>query len=95
MFSMFLLRMWPALIPLIFYLLWLSRKKKKHAAAGEALPPDVFHGPLFWTVVASILLMLASFLLYGAMMPAQHGTYVPPHYDGKTLSPAHIDPEQK
>lgn len=83
-------RLWPALIPIALYLLWLRRKKKAGATPEESL----LRGRLFWAVVASILLILVGFLFYGVSLPPGQGRYVPPQYDGKILSPAHIDREE-
>lgn len=91
----FLLRFWPALIPLVLYFLWLLHRKKRAAAGGEETPPEVLRGAFFWSLAASFVLLLASFLVLGlSQKPQREGHYVPPHYEGGKLAPAHTEPEQ-
>ncbi len=94
MLKLILLRAWPALIPIIIYLGWLYYMKKR-AGDGEKPPVEVFRSPLYWTLILSALMVMASFVFYGiSMEPRRDGQYVPPSFDGETLSPARTAPEQ-
>jgi hypothetical protein len=89
MLRFLLFRLWPALIPLLIWVVWLRYRKRK----GDTLA-EIWRGGLYRALIASMLLLIASFLWYGAMQPpAREGKYVPPRYDGTILSPAHLEPE--
>lgn len=92
MLRMLLFRLWPALIPIAFYLLWLAYRKRR-AAQGIETSPELLRGARFWCIVASFLFVGASFLFAGfAQSPNREGNYVPPHYENGTLIPAHNEP---
>lgn len=93
MFRILLLRLWPALIPLIFYLLWL-RWMKKRAARGIETPPEVLKGVRFWCIVAGFVFVILGFIATDALQPARkEGRYVPPRLENGTLVPAHSEPD--
>lgn len=89
---MILLRIWPALIPLLLYLVWLYYRKKRVGHEDEMPPVELFRGPLFWSLVASLVLLLISLLFFGVAQPTKReGQYVPPHFEGGKISPSRID----
>ncbi len=92
MLRLILLKLWPALIPLVAYLLWL-RYNKRRAARGVETPPELIRGVRFWCIIASLALLAMSFIIVSLNQPAmQDGDYVPPSYDGSSITPAHSAP---
>jgi cbb3-type cytochrome oxidase subunit 3 len=68
--------LWPALIPLCAFILFLYWRKKR-LAAGNPVPP--IEGARFWTIIASILLVLVSLLVLGLSQErnADNAVYAP------------------
>ncbi len=93
MIKLLLLRLWPALIPLLLYLMWLYYRKRQ-AAKGIETPPELLRGVRFWMLVASFVLLVISFLILDFTRPAhREGKYVPPKYEDGKLTPAHSEPQ--
>lgn len=88
-----LLKLWPALIPLALYIGWLFYMKRR-AAHGITTPPELLRGMRRWCVIASVLLLVASFLIVALNQPARRdGRYIPPAFKDGALTPAHSEPE--
>lgn len=68
-----LLKAWPALIPIILYVLWLGYRRRKARQNGEALP-GFFSGPWALTFAASLALLATSLIFYGLQQPSDSGT---------------------
>lgn len=59
-----LFKAWPALIPIILYLLWLAHRRRKAKQADEPLPA-LLSGPWISTLAASLVLLAISFFYLG------------------------------
>ena len=93
MLKLLLLRLWPALIPLAIYgiwLLWLFRRD------AEKPPSALLRRRLFQAVVLSGILVIASLFWLGITAESTRGQrYIPPHYDGDRLIPAHTEKREE
>lgn len=89
--GLFILRFWPVLIPLVVYVLWIMRVRRRAAANGEPVP-RFRDGPWYWAVLASLGVALLCFLWIGASQEAGRGSYVPPHMENGVLMPGKIIP---
>ena len=89
--GLFLLRFWPALLPLIVYWLWW---KKAHARAlKEGKPTPLFReGPWYWAVLSSLLIAAFCFVILGLLPAAEKGVYVPPHVENGKVISGHTEP---
>lgn len=84
-----LLMLWPALIPLLFYAVWIARRHARKAR-GEDVPPIT--DKLFITVVATFAMAALSFLVFGLTQKPNAGTgYHPVHYKDGVLIPGGMD----
>lgn len=70
--QMLLLRLWPALIPIVFYLLWLAFRRRRALRLGEA-PPGLWDGPWGSTIIASLLVAIISLLVLGLGKESKQG----------------------
>ena len=89
--ALFLLRFWPVLIPLIIYLIWMLRVRRKARKAGEPIP-HFREGPWFWAVVASMALGILIFLFFGLSHESVKGEYTPPHMENGKIVPGQVAP---
>ena len=89
--SLFLFRFWPVFIPLIIYWVWHLMQKRKAKKTGTQIP-HFRDGPLFWVVIASLVVALLCFLVLGFSGEANKGQYVPPKLEGGKITPGHIEP---
>lgn len=83
---LFLLRVWPAFIPIILYLVWHAYRKRKAIKAGDP-KPALLSGPWQLTLLAALLLYGAS-LFYLALSAPKSGavSYQPKQFkDGKLI----------
>ena len=80
---------WPALVPLLGYLLYVAWRAHKRAH-GQEMPPLRRAG--FLSVVACLLLSIGCFVFLGAnQQPHQPRQYEPTHLnDDGTLQPARM-----
>jgi len=89
--ALFLFRLWPVLIPLLVYVIWMIAVRRKARLKGEPLP-HFREGPWFWAVVTSLAIGIVLFLSFGLSHEENKGTYIPPRtVDGKII-PGHIEP---
>ena len=91
--GLFLLRFWPALIPLLVYLIWHQAQRHKAKKAGEPLP-HFREGPLYWMVLATLLVAGGCFVLYALMQPEVKGEYIPPHMENGVLVPGTVKQQE-
>lgn len=93
MLSTLLLRLWPALIPIALYLLWrviwLKRRNTRNGEPGERA--SWISGAWGWVAIASLLMLIASFLMLGLSAHRRDGVYVPPHVEGGRLIDGDIE----
>tara|TARA_B100000989_G_scaffold143792_1_gene107149 strand:+ start:1410 stop:1685 length:276 start_codon:yes stop_codon:yes gene_type:complete len=90
MWKLLILRLWPAFIPILLYVLWLSYKRRRANKAGEE-KPGWGDGPLISTLLVSLLLAIGSFLLLGLLQPDNRsGTYRPADMYNGSLVPGDI-----
>lgn len=88
---LFLIRFWPALIPLIVYWLWLKWVGRK--ATIEGMPVLRFRdGPWYWAVLASLLIGAGCYVALALEMTPHKGTYIPPHMEDGRLVPGVVTP---
>ena len=91
MLRLFLLRLWPALIPLIAYFLWMRwRNRVRHKQGLEAM--RLREGPWLAAVLCSIFTAGVLLVILGTEGEMQEGSYVPPKLvDGKVVE-GHFEP---
>lgn len=89
--SLFLLRFWPVLLPLLVYLWWLQVVRRKAIKAG--LPPLAFRdGPWFWVVVASLVVGVTLLMVMGLSNKRLTGNYIPPYVNNGKIIEGHVEP---
>lgn len=83
MLKLIIFRFWPVFIPVILYLLWRVLRKRK----GEEASPIVDERKhWFWVAVASLALLIISFLIFGLTTRPNEGVYEPARVeDGKLI----------
>ncbi|MBY0355977.1 MAG: hypothetical protein K2Q12_09665 [Rickettsiales bacterium] len=87
--SRFLVEFWPALLPLAIYLLWLFFLRR------EKTRQRLTSGPLFWSIVASFLLIVLCFLFWSQHQKGtRRGHYVPTQYGPGTVQPGRVTPSE-
>lgn len=82
----FLLRIWPAFIPIMLYLVWHAYRRRKAIKTGEP-KPALLSGPWQLTLLAALLMYGAS-LFYIALSAPKSGavSYQPKKFkDGKLI----------
>ena len=85
MLRFFILKAWPAIIPLALYLLWLLHRRR-HAKKYDLAPPALLDGPWLLTIAAAVTLVVASLLWAGLSQDHNAGTdYQPKRFEGGTL----------
>jgi len=82
---------WPALLPLLLYALWMLRARA-HATRRGAQVPRWVEGPWFWAVLASIIIAIVCLLSLGVAEQSVKGAYVPTHMQDGRLVPGSIVP---
>ncbi len=79
----------PLLAPLAMYLLWNAYARAKAKKDGGD-PPSLQKGPIFWSLVAGFILLVATFVTLAVTggNPPDAGQYMPPRIeDGKIVPP--------
>ena len=86
MIRLLILRAWPALIPVVLYLVWLAYRRRKAKNAGEPLP-SLLSGPWLATLAAAMLLLAASLFYLGLSAEKNAGvSYQPKQFkDGQLI----------
>ena len=93
MFRIFITYLLPLLAPFLMYLAWnafVRYKAKKNG--GDA--PSLEKGPIFWSIFAGLVLLIASLVTVAFMGGEKAGSeYVPPRFeDGKLVPPSFKKP---
>jgi hypothetical protein len=89
--GLFLLRFWPVLIPLIVYLLWITRERRRAHKSGTKLP-KFLSGPWFTAVITSLAIGMAIFLFLGFTHTQEKGNYIPSHVENGQIVPGKVVP---
>ena len=82
----------PLVLPLLVYLAW-NAYARSVAKRNGAEPPSLERGPIFWSIVAGFVLLVASLLVFAVLGgdAPDAGKYVAPRYeDGKIIPPTYI-----
>lgn len=92
MIQFLLLKFWPALVPIILYALLICIKRSRQPEGAviidndAAVPARWTSGPWGWVMMASLLMLIASFVVLGLSYTQSDGDYVPPHMqDGELV----------
>ncbi|MCI5048852.1 MAG: hypothetical protein MRY32_00760 [Rickettsiales bacterium] len=87
MIRIFLLRCWPALIPIGIYLGWYWLARRRAKKAGEPIP-HLLDGPWLWTAFFSVLFLAAALFIIPLTAEQNSGTSYHPKalIDGKLQS---------
>ncbi len=88
--SLFILRFWPVILPLLAYLWWYIAARRK-AIRAEVKPPHFREGPWFWSIIASLAIGLLIFLALGLANAPNSGEYVPPRFEKGQIIPGHLE----
>ncbi len=75
--ALFILRFWPALIPLIVYLVWHYYACRKAGKEGTPLP-RFRDGPWYTAVITSLLIAAACLVYAGLTAEGEKEPYTPP-----------------
>lgn len=86
MVARFLVHVLPALLPFALYGLYLWHVKR----AGRDGPETT---PWFWLSAAGLVLMIASFLVYGLFFEEEIGQYVPARLEDGRVVPGQVMPK--
>lgn len=89
--GLFIFRFWPALIPLLLYMIWMKFVQIKALNAGE-VPPRFRDGPLYKLVLATLAVGIACYVWLGVNMQSNTGEYVPPRMENGVMQPGYVKP---
>ena len=89
--ALFLFRFYPVLVPLLLYLSWLYIVRRRALKNGGVLP-RFRDGPIFWLLMASLVIAVLCFITLGFSIDGQKGNYQPPHMEGEKLVPSQVKP---
>ncbi len=95
MIRIFFTYVFPLLLPTLVYMAWVSHARRKHDADNDDDPPGLRRGPLFWSLVAGLVLMLAGLTVIALTSgdPPGSGAYQSPRLeDGKVVPPTYKKP---
>lgn len=95
MLKLLFTRFWPAFIPFFFYGAWILYRYLKIKKSGEApeLSTLITRTPLFFTSLASLVILLGCFMWLGLSQPREtDGRYIPPHQENGKIIPGHVEP---
>ncbi len=82
----------PIALPFIVYGVWLLLARRKARLAGAGGAPEWHDVPWTWLLIASALLVAASFVVVALMDGSPPGgTYVPPQYIEGEIVPARTE----
>jgi uncharacterized iron-regulated membrane protein len=93
--TIILLRIWPALIPLLLYLLWYDMQRRKAVREGQQ-PRRFKEGPVAITVIASLILAVAGLFWYGSALQSRNNVAYEPAriIDGQIVRGALTDKQK-
>jgi hypothetical protein len=89
MIRLILFRFWPALLPLVIYFFW-HRASVRRAKKENKPAPHFRDGPVYWTVLASLLIAVLCFVVMGVELEPQKGDYIPPVVKDGAIVPGHV-----
>ena len=92
MLRLLIFRFWPVLIPLAIYVVWFYAVGRKTTIDG--MPVKHFRdGPWYRITLASLLIAVLCFILWGSFEENRTGHYIPPHTENGTIIPGHVEPQ--
>ncbi len=89
MIRIFFTYVFPLLLPTVLYMAWVQYARRRHDAdSGDDLPA-LRQGPLFWSLVIGLVLMLAGLTMIALTSgdPPDSGTYQSPRLEGGKVVP--------
>lgn len=91
MLKVLLTQVFPLLLPIVIYLLWLRAARRRASAAGGANPR--WHDAPWTLMVASGLFVLIVGMVSLALFTGEEpgGTYVPPYVEDGVVVPGHVE----
>jgi len=90
MIRLIMIRFWPAFIPLIVYVLWLTLRRRKARQTGDVVP-GWRDGPLIWAILASLALVMLGFFSFGLSLEHNEGSgYEPKRFEGGQMVPGQL-----
>ena len=95
MIRLLLTRFWPALIPFLIYFGWMGARYYLLKKRGQApvFSELITRTPLFYTSLASLIILLGCFLWLGLSQPRETtGHYVPAHQENGKIVSGHVEP---
>jgi hypothetical protein len=88
--TLLLLRLWPALIPVVFYIFWHHRRKKRHLAEGKDIPA-FFDGPWVQSFSAALAIAIIMLVIWRGVEGNPEGkSYQPARLENGKLVPAEL-----
>ncbi len=87
--GLFLFRFWPALLPLLLYVLWYLVVRHKAVMAQKDIP-HFRSGPVYWMIIATLLIAAACFVTLALTQSQVRGVYIPPHMEHGVLVPGEV-----
>lgn len=91
MIRLLFFRFWPALLPLVIYIIWHRLAVRRAKKAGKPVP-HFRDGPIYWMVMSCLVIAVLCFALLGFDMEAQRGDYVPPSLQNGMVVPGYVEP---
>lgn len=79
-----LVYLWPVLLPVVAYLVWLWIARRRARVSGHDVLPGLKDGPWVW-MAFTCLLVAAGCFLYMALGAERTAHYRPAHMQGGTL----------
>jgi hypothetical protein len=86
----FLIELWPAVIPLLLYTVWIVLLRRRAHKSGIE-KPGWLSGPWFWMVLATAGTLVICLFAIGVFSSGTKGDYIPPHMENGTLVPGRVD----
>ncbi len=83
--------LYPALIPLFIYCLWLLYARSKARKNNLESIPKFGDGPFFLMLMATLMMGIGAFLLLALNQEKADGLYIPPHVENGLVVPGKLE----